>query len=223
MSGIARGMRVLEAIALVWAAVSALLALFAWLWVRERYGRSGPFPAKDAFALLNPLRSWLQSVDSSLRTFRVRAGHTVLELGPGPGYFTLGASRAVGRAGRVICVDVQPAMLSILRQRLQDAQIANARLVAGDAVRLPLADGCVDEAFLVTVLGEIPDRPRAVAELRRVMKAGGVLSVMETFTDCDYQLEDSVRDLCRAFGFEAIDHERRRLGYTLCFSAPGAA
>ena len=223
MSGIGRGLRVLEVIALVWAAISALLALFAWLWVRERYGRGGPFPAKDAFSLLNPLRSWLQSVEPTLRTFRVQEGHTVLELGPGPGYFTLGASRAVGRAGRVICVDVQPAMLSILRQRLQDAQIANTRLVAGDAVRLPLADGCVDEAFLVAVLGEIPDRPRAVAELRRVMKAGGVLSVMETFTDCDYQLEDSVRDLCRAFGFEAIDQERRRLGYTLCFSAPGAA
>ena len=223
MSGIAIGRRVLGAIALVWAAISALLGLFVWLWVRERYSRGGPFPAKDAFSLLNPLRSWLQSVDSSLRTFRVREGHTVLELGPGPGYFTLGASRAVGPAGRVICVDVQPAMLSILRQRLQDAQIANTRLVAGDAVRLPLGDGCVDEAFLVTVLGEIPDRPRAMAELRRVMKPGGVLSVMETFTDCDYQLEDSVRDLCRAFGFEAIDHERRRLGYTLCFSAPGTA
>ena len=223
MSGIAIGRRVLGAIALAWAAISALLGLFVWLWVRERYSRGGPFPAKDAFSLLNPLRSWLQSVDSSLRTFRVREGHTVLELGPGPGYFTLGASRAVGPAGRVICVDVQPAMLSILRQRLQDAQIANTRLVAGDAVRLPLGDGCVDEAFLVTVLGEIPDRPRAMAELRRVMKAGGVLSVMETFSDCDYQLEDSVRDLCRAFGFEAIGHERRRLGYTLCFAAPGAA
>jgi SAM-dependent methyltransferase len=223
MSGISIAVDVLVGIALVWAAISALLGLFVWLWVRERYGRGGPFPAKDAFALLNPLRSRLHPVESMLRTFRVREGHTVLELGPGPGYFTVGASRAVGPAGRVICVDVQPAMLSILRQRLQDAQIANTRLVAGDAVRLPLADGSVDEAFLVTVLGEIPDRPRAVAELRRVMKAGGVLSVMETFTDCDYQLEDSVRDLCRAFGFDVIDHERRRLGYTLCFSAPGAS
>ena len=62
-----------------------------------------------------------------------------------------------------------------------------------------------------------------LVELRRVLKAGGVLSVMETLTDCDYQLEASVRDLCRAHGFDEINHERRRLGYTLCFSAPGAA
>lgn len=221
MSGVAIALRVLKVIALVWAAISALSALFAWLWLRERHGRGGPFPAKDALALLNPLRARIQPVQSMLHTFRVAEGHTVLELGPGPGYFTIGASRAVGPVGRVICVDVQPAMLSILRQRLQDAQIANVRLAVGDAARLPLADGSVDEAFLVTVLGEIPDRPRAVAELRRVLKAGGVLSIMETFTDCDYQLEDSVRDLCGAYGFDVIDHERRRLGYTLCFSAPG--
>jgi SAM-dependent methyltransferase len=213
----------LKVVTLLWAALSALLGVFAWLWMRERYGRGGPFPAKDALALLNPLRGRLQPVEPTLRAFRVREGHTVLELGPGPGYFTIGASRAVGSAGRVICVDVQPAMLSILRGRLQGARIENVRLVAGDAVRLPLVDGCVDAAFLVTVLGEIPDRPRALAELRRVMKAGGVLSVVETFTDCDYQLEDSVRDLCRAFGFEVIDNERRRLGYTLCFAAPGPA
>ena len=223
MNRVAIVLRVLRAVALAWAAVSALLALFAWLWVRERYGRGGPFPAKDALSLLNPMRGRLQPIEPTLRTFRVQEGHTVLELGPGPGYFTIGASSAVGPSGRVICVDVQPAMLSILRERLQDAQVANARLVAGDAVRLPLVDGCVDEAFLITVLGEIPDRPRAMAELRRVLKAGGVLSVVETFTDCDYQLEDSVRDLCRAFGFEVIDHERRRLGYTLCFAAPGPA
>lgn len=216
-------LRTLLAIALVWAAISALLGLFAWLWMRERFGRGGPFPAKDARSLLNPLRRWIQPIAPALQTFRIAEGHTVLELGPGPGYFTVEASRAVGAAGRVICVDVQPAMLSILGARLRELRAANARLVAGDAGKLPLADGCVDEAFLVTVLGEIPDRPRTLAELRRVMKAGGVLSVMETLTDCDYQLEDSVRDLCRAYGFDEIDHERRRLGYTLCFSAPGEA
>jgi ubiquinone/menaquinone biosynthesis C-methylase UbiE len=210
------------AIAAVWAVICALLGVFAWLWMRERYGRGGPFPAKDALSLLNPLRNWIQPVAPVLQTFRIADGHTVLELGPGPGYFTVEASRAVGASGRVVCVDVQPAMLSILGQRLRDEHADHARLVAGDAVRLPLADGCVDAAFLVTVLGEIPDRPRALAELRRVMKPGGVLSIMETLTDCDYQLEDSVRDLCRAYGFEEIDHARRRLGYTLCFAAPGA-
>jgi hypothetical protein len=38
--------------------------------------------------------------------------------------------------------------------------------------------------------------------------------------DPDYQLEDSVRDLCRASGFEVLEHSRERLGYTMCFTAP---
>jgi len=210
--------------ALVWSAVSALLAAFAYVMLRERYGRAraGPFSSTHALQLLHPQRRWLYPVGTLLRLFRVRTGDTVLELGPGPGYFTIEAGRLVGAAGRVICVDVQPGMVSILRQRLRDADAENAHPVVGDATRLPLSDGCVDVAFMVTVLGEIQDRPAALAELRRVMKPGGVLSVMEGLGDPDYQLEASVRDLCRATGFRELDHQRQRLGYVLCFAAPGA-
>ena len=215
--------RILQPVVFVWAIVSALLALFAWLWLRERHGRGGPFPAKDALSLLNPLRAIIQPVDATVGVFRLREGQTVLELGPGPGYFTMEASGVLGPQGRVVCADVQPAMLSLLQGRLHDAGVTNARLITADAVKLPLSDGSVDAAFLVTVLGEIPDRPRAMAELRRVMKAGGVLSILETFTDCDYQLEASVGDLCGAYGFEQIDVQHRRLGYTLCFAAPGSS
>ena len=205
----------------LWAALSALLALFAFLWLRERHGRAGPFPASDALSLLNPLRRFLHPpVPTLLQLFRVGAGDTVLELGPGPGYFSIEASRLVGSAGRVICVDVQRGMLSVLHERLWNERVANAHPVVADATRLALADGCVDAAFLVTVLGEIPDRPAAVAELRRVLKPGGVLSIMETMNDCDYQLEDSVRDLCRSYGFAEVDHQRQKLGYVLCFTAP---
>jgi SAM-dependent methyltransferase len=209
--------------ALLWSAVSALIAFYVLVMIRERYGRGGPIPASQAQQLLNPARRWLQPpMGTLLRLFRVRAGDTVLEIGPGPGYFTVEAGRLAGPAGRVVCVDIQPGMVSILRRRLREQHVANAHPVAGDATRLPLADGSVDVAFLVFVLGEIPDRPAALAELRRVMKPGGVLSVMEGMNDPDYQLEASVRDLCRAVGFTELDHQHQRLGYVRCFAAPGA-
>ena len=189
-------------------------------WYRERYGRGGPFPASQARMLLNPLRRYLHPVRPSLEKFGVEEGDTVLELGPGPGYFTTEASCIVGTGGQVVCVDVQPGMIAILRSHLDKARVANAHPIVGDAMSLPLADNSVDAAFLVTVLGEIPDRPSALKELRRVMKAGGVLSVMESLPDPDYQLEASVRDLCRASGFELLHHTGECLGYTMCFTAP---
>lgn len=198
----------------------ALLTVFMVQWFRERYGRGGPFPASQARALLNPLRRFVHPARASLQQFRVGLGDTVLELGPGPGYFTVEASRMVGASGRIVCLDMQRPMVVMLRDRLAKHRIVNAHPVVGDATRLPLADHSVDVAFLVTVLGEIADRPRALAELRRVLKPGGVLALMEALTDPDYVLVDTARDLCRASGFDVLDHRPQRLGYIMTFAAP---
>jgi ubiquinone/menaquinone biosynthesis C-methylase UbiE len=145
---------------------------------------------------------------------------TVLELGPGTGYFSIEAGRLLGDGGRLVCLDIQPPMLTDLSERLTAAGVTNAHPVLGDAHHLPLADASVDVAFLVTVLGEIPDRPQGLAELRRVLKPGGTLSITESLTDPDYQLEAAVRDVCRASGFTPQDHHRGLLGFTMTFAAP---
>jgi SAM-dependent methyltransferase len=196
--------------------------LFVYSWVRERYGRGGPFPASQAGALLNPLRDWIQPARATLEAFRIDAGQTVLEIGPGPGYFTIEASRMVGPSGRIVCLDVQREMASILRGRLRERGVANAHPLAGDATRLPLAGGSVDAAFLVAVLGEVPDRPAALLELRRVLRPGGVLAFSETLRDPDYVFEDTLRDLCRMAGFELLDVQHEFIGYTAVFTRTSA-
>ncbi|MDP2949433.1 MAG: methyltransferase domain-containing protein [Chloroflexota bacterium] len=212
-----RALRVLLAVLLAgWALLSVCLVL----WLRERYGRGGPIPASQAGTLLHPLRRWVHPVRPTLEKFRLKPGYTVLEVGPGPGYFTVEASRMVGPTGRVICLDIQREMIALLRRRLDESGVANAHPVVGDATRLPLRDGSVDAAFLVAVLGEIPDRPAALRELRRVMRPGGVLSFTETLTNPDYVFQDSLRDLCRASGFEELGRSREVTGYTMTFAAP---
>lgn len=214
--------RLLRVLLVGWALLSVGLILGLRRWFQEREGRGGPIPVSQAMLLLNPARQWQHPVRRTLETFRLASGQTVLELGPGPGYFTPEAARIVGPQGRVVCVDLQPGMLALLQKRLRERHVANAALVAADATRLPLADSSVDAAFLSTVLGEVPDRPAALAELRRVLKPGGALSFLETLTDPDYVFVDTMKDLCRAFGFELVDHQRRFLGYTMTFSAPPA-
>jgi len=212
-------MRVVKVLLVALLAVGGFFFLYVVQWFGERHQRA-LMPVSQASKLEHPLRPLIHPRRSTLEKFGFKPGDTVLELGPGIGYFSVEASRMVGPRGRLVCLDIQRGMISGLLKRLDERNVTNAHPVVGDALGLPLADDSVDAAFLFTVLGEIPDRPRAVAELRRVLRPGGVLSISESLTDPDYQLEDSVRDLCRASGFEVLDHSGERLGYTMCFTAP---
>ena len=71
-------------IAAVWGVVSALGAIGIWLFLRERYGRVGPMPVSQALMQLSPQRRRMHRADETVRSFRLREGDTVLELGPGP-------------------------------------------------------------------------------------------------------------------------------------------
>ena len=213
-------MRVLKVLSAIILAACGLLSLYVVQWFRNRYSGRGPMPYSERWWLHSPLRGLVHPIRPMLDRFGLRPGMTVLELGPGNGYFSIEAARLLGAGGRLVCLDIQPPMLTDLRARLAAADVTNAHPVLGDAHRLPLADASVDVAFLVTVLGEIPDRPRALAELRRVLKPGGTLSIAEHLTDPDYQFEDTVRDVCRASGFEPRDHHHGLLGFTMSFAAP---
>jgi len=214
-----KAMRTLRIILALVLTGCGLLSVYVFVWFRDRYS-GGPMHYTRRWILHTPVRRLIHPVHPMLDLFGVRPGATVLELGPGNGYFSIDAGRLLGRGGRLICLDIQPPMLTDLRGRLAAAGVTNAHPVLGDAHHLPLADDSVDAAFLVTVLGEIPDRQQGLAELRRVLKPGGILSITEHLTDPDYQFEDSVRDVCRASGFEPWEHQRRFLGFTMNFVAP---
>ncbi len=211
--------RLLAFVTVGWAIVSALAAAGIIVWFRERNART-VFSASGAMSLLSPAREHLMPVRATLDRFHIAEGDTVLELGPGPGYFSIEASRMAGPGGRVLCLDLQPGMAAILRKRLRAEGASAAQPVVGDAMRLPIASGSVDKAFLVAMFGEIPDRPAALAELRRVLRPGGILGFSEALTDPDYAFMSELEDLCRAYGFERLETRGQLLGYTMTFRAP---
>jgi ubiquinone/menaquinone biosynthesis C-methylase UbiE len=210
---------VLRVVVVAWAVV-ATLCLHS---LTQRYKRSRACPYSWRWMLDNLPRRVVHPLRSTVDGFHIDKGQTVLELGPGCGYFSVEVARRVGPEGRVVCVDIQPEMIEALRRRLLRKGVANALPVVGDALGLPLADRSVDCAFLVTVLGEVPDRAKALVELRRVLRAGGILSITETLPDPDYQFPDVVCDLCRASGFQLLEHHRRFLGFTMKFAASEGA
>jgi ubiquinone/menaquinone biosynthesis C-methylase UbiE len=110
------------------------------------------------------------------------AGEAILEVGPGTGYYSLDvASRLEG--GRLVAFDIQQEMLDHVKREAESRGIANIEVTLGDAQRLPFEDASFDGAFLVTVLGEIPDQDAALRELARVIRPGGRMVVGELFGD----------------------------------------
>ena len=177
---------------------------FFWLVVlkvliRLNRGRRVPCPASLACLVNNPIRR--RYMRPILDRVGIRPGERVLELGPGPGAFTVEAAQRVGLEGRLISVDIQPEMIAQVEKRVREAGLTNVETHVADAYHLPLEDASVDRAFLVTVLPEIPDQARALAELHRVIRPGGLLSITEEFTDPDYPFAFETIRRVEAAGF----------------------
>jgi ubiquinone/menaquinone biosynthesis C-methylase UbiE len=177
-----------------------------------------PCPYALAWLVDNPVRRRYMGV--ALNHLGIRPGERVLELGPGPGAFTVRAARRTEPGGSLVAVDIQPKMIAALEQRVQEADLTNVETHVASAYELPLEDESADRAFLVTVLPEIPDRGRALAELRRVLKPGGVLSVTEEFLDPDYPLARTTARWAEKAGFELAERYGNWWRYTLNFRKP---
>jgi SAM-dependent methyltransferase len=134
-------------------------------------------------------RFWVQPPHPLITRKRLRQvlapqpGERVLEVGPGTGYYTLDVARWVAPDGTLEIFDVQPEMLEDTVGRAAEQGITNITPTRGDARSLPYPDESFDAAYLVAVLGEIPDQDAALRELHRVLKPGGRLVVGELFGD----------------------------------------
>ncbi len=131
--------------------------------------------------LANPIRKLWQDPARILAPY-VRPGMTVLEPGPGMGFFTLELARRVGPTGRVVAVDVQPRMLAGLRRRTERAGLAGrvaTRLAGKDSLGVEDLAGAVDFVVAFAVVHEMPDAGRFFAEIRATLAPGGRVLVAE--------------------------------------------
>ncbi len=133
------------------------------------------------YFLLNPLRRLRQDPAAILGPL-VRSGMTVLEVGPGMGFFTLELARLVGDTGRVVAVDVQPRMLAALRRRATRAGVAGrveTRLTQGSSLGVDDLAKAVDFILAFAVVHELPDAAAFLAQAVQTLKPSGRMLVSE--------------------------------------------
>jgi ubiquinone/menaquinone biosynthesis C-methylase UbiE len=112
------------------------------------------------------------------QSLRAVAGEAVLDLGCGPGLYARDLLEDVGPTGEVRGVDASDDMLALARQRCRDHP--NAQFDVGDAAAIPAASGAFDAVISVQVLEYVPDTSAVLAEMFRVLNAGGRVLVWAT-------------------------------------------
>jgi demethylmenaquinone methyltransferase/2-methoxy-6-polyprenyl-1,4-benzoquinol methylase len=109
-----------------------------------------------------------------------RPGQRALDLAGGTGDISALLARRVGEQGLVVLSDINPAMLGIGRDRIIDCGlVANVRASLVDASAIPFADGSFDLVTIAFGLRNVTDKPRALAEIHRVLKPGGRVAILE--------------------------------------------
>lgn len=176
-----------------------------------------PCPVFIARFIDNPIRRRLQSPVKVVDWIDIQNGMCVMELGPGPGTFTIEAAKRAGINGRIFAVDIQPGMISRLNSKLQREGITNVTTEVAPAYELPFSDNTFDRIFMITVLAEIPDRNKALLEIRRVLKDNGLLAIGEFLPDPDYPRRKTVIRWCQSAGFELVSKHGGILHYVLTF------
>jgi ubiquinone/menaquinone biosynthesis C-methylase UbiE len=168
--------------------------------IYDRFAKKGVFPPQMAFTLLIPARNLILSPEQLISRLNLRSDSNVLEVGPGPGYFSTHIARALTE-GRLVLADIQQEMLEKAKKRILRKKISNVEfyLCNGDNFLLP--DESFDVIFLFTVIGEIENKNAYIKEFHRMLKSGGILSISELRGDPDKLTIYEVKELLADSGF----------------------
>ena len=179
-------------------------------------GKNKIFPHQWAFTLLIPLRNIFLSPKQVIDRLRLTDNMTVLELGPGPGYFSTKVAQVLTN-GRLVIADVQPEMLRLAEKRIKKQNIANVETCLCNGISFEFNDETFDRIFMVAVFGEVEHKTLYMTEFYRLLKKGGILSLSELAGDPDRMTGQSLKEFAENAGFCTLEEYSKKWSYTVNF------
>ena len=135
-------------------------------------------PVAIAGGLDNTVRRWFQNPQKMLRPY-VKQGMTVLDVGCGPGFFSVDIARMVGPSGQVIAADMQEGMLQILRRKIRGTELEE-RIVLHQCEerRIGIVEQ-VDFVLAFYMVHEVPHLEIFFTEIESILKTNGSMFIVE--------------------------------------------
>lgn len=126
----------------------------------------------------NPLRRFTMNPINVLTKMGIQRGLNVLEVGCGPGHFTIPAARIV-EEGNLYPLDISPFMIERIKKKAKKHKLEHVKTINALASNTGLEDESIDLILCIDVLSDITDIDSTLQEMYRILKIDGMLSVFE--------------------------------------------
>ena len=169
------------------------------------------------FTFDNPLRKIIHDPVRILSAY-VHKGDMAIDIGPGMGYFSIPMAQLVGSTGRVIAIDIQSKMLSMLMERAQKkgvSEIIKTHLASPDSI------GFYEKADFILAFWmahEVPDQRRFLSEIRNLMKPEGLFLLVEPVIHVSMKNFERAIETAKELGFVIKESPKIRMSQSALFS-----
>ena len=161
-------------------------------------------PAELAYSLDNWLRKLVHNPEKILRPY-ISKGMTVLDLGCGPGYFSLGIAKIVSSSGKVIAADLQEKMLEKVNRKITGTEFEKIfELQKCQSDQICVIEK-VDFVLAFWMVHEVPDKAKLFSELKSILKPEGKIFIVEPKFHVTKSAFDNMLSIIKDVGFEVVE------------------
>jgi len=160
-------------------------------------------PVEKADSLDTRFRRWFQNPEKILKPY-IKEGMTVLDLGCGPGFFSVELAKMVGSSGKLIATDLQKGMLEKLKEKIKGTQLENRiTLYKCEEDKIGLTEN-VDFVLTFYVIHEVSDQDKLFTEIETILKPNGQILIVEPPFHVSKSAFENTIQKAKAVGFTEV-------------------